>query len=158
MRLPSIYIETTIFNFPFVDYAPDYKADTLKLFEEIKRGKFKPYTSDFVVEELKNTKNEEKLTKMITLLRDCGASVLQPNDEVRELAAFYVKAGVIPIKYFSDALHIATATVFKIDIIVSLNFEHIVKHKTIAQTEAINAGLGYGRVYIHTPAEVISHE
>jgi hypothetical protein len=36
MKKTSIYLETTIFNFPFADDAPQYKADTLKLFEEIK--------------------------------------------------------------------------------------------------------------------------
>jgi hypothetical protein len=36
MRVPAIYLETTIFNFPFVDDAPQYRSDTLELFEEIK--------------------------------------------------------------------------------------------------------------------------
>jgi len=39
MRIPKIYLETTIFNFPFADDAPQYRADTLKLFDEIKAGK-----------------------------------------------------------------------------------------------------------------------
>jgi hypothetical protein len=40
-RVPTIYLETTIFNFPFADDAPQYKADTLRLFAEIKAGKFR---------------------------------------------------------------------------------------------------------------------
>ena len=40
---PKIYLETTIFNFPFADDAPQYKSDTLKLFKEIGAGKFKAY-------------------------------------------------------------------------------------------------------------------
>ncbi len=35
MKIPTIYLETTMFNFPFADDAPQYKADTLRLFEEI---------------------------------------------------------------------------------------------------------------------------
>ena len=35
MRIPDIYFETTIFNFPFADDAPQYKADTLRLFAEV---------------------------------------------------------------------------------------------------------------------------
>jgi len=42
MRVPTIYLETTIFNFPFADDAPQYKTDTLRLFAEIKAGKFRP--------------------------------------------------------------------------------------------------------------------
>jgi hypothetical protein len=45
VRIPAIYLETTIFNFPFADDAPQYRALTLRLFEEIKTGKFKPFTS-----------------------------------------------------------------------------------------------------------------
>ena len=36
MRIPRVYIETSIFNFIFADDAPDKKYDALKLFEEIK--------------------------------------------------------------------------------------------------------------------------
>ncbi|MDR2490028.1 MAG: hypothetical protein LBD20_01330 [Spirochaetaceae bacterium] len=52
MRNPKIYLETTIFNFPFMDDAPQYTADTLRLFDEIKAGMFKPYTSKYIIEEL----------------------------------------------------------------------------------------------------------
>jgi len=45
MDKPKIYLETTIFNFPFVEDAPQYRADTLRLFSEIKAGKFRPFTS-----------------------------------------------------------------------------------------------------------------
>ena len=41
-RIPAIYLETTIFNFPFAGDAPQYKADTLKLFAEIKAGIYSP--------------------------------------------------------------------------------------------------------------------
>ncbi len=54
MKIPTIYLETTMFNFPFVDDAPQYKADTLRLFEEIKAGKFQAFTSTYVIDELKN--------------------------------------------------------------------------------------------------------
>jgi hypothetical protein len=41
-RIPTIYLETTIFNFPFADDAPQYQADTLRLFAEIRRGSSGP--------------------------------------------------------------------------------------------------------------------
>jgi hypothetical protein len=36
MRVPKIYIETSVFNFYFAEDAPDKRQDTLKLFEKIK--------------------------------------------------------------------------------------------------------------------------
>ncbi len=60
MRVPSIYLETTMFNFPFSDDAPQYKADTLRLFAEIDAEKFRPFTSKYVIRELDNATDLEK--------------------------------------------------------------------------------------------------
>jgi len=158
MRVPTIYLETTIFNFPFADDAPQYRADTLRLFAEIKAGKFRPFTSKYVTQELAVTKNAEKLAKMETLISDYGITVIPANPEIERLANVYLSAGIIPVKFETDALHIASATVTGLDFIVSLNFKHIVKHKTIIETEIINAREGFKRVFIHTPAEVIDNE
>jgi len=157
-RIPSIYLETTVFNFPFADDAPQYRADTLRLFAEIKAGKFRPFTSEYVTQELEITKDVEKLAKMKALIADYGITVIPVSDEIGRLADVYVGSGIIPKKFVTDALHIAAATVAGLDYIVSLNFRHIVKHKTIIETEVVNAREGFKRVFIHTPAEVIDHD
>ncbi|MCL2293663.1 MAG: hypothetical protein FWC36_02190 [Spirochaetes bacterium] len=157
-RIPTIYLETTIFNFPFVDDAPQYRADTLKLFEEIKAGKFQPFTSQYVIQELDNTQDAERLSKMKALITDYKITVIPESEDIRALSNVYVSAGIIPVKFSTDALHIAAATVKGLDFVVSLNFKHIVKHKTIFETEVINTREGFKRVFIHTPAEVINYE
>ena len=158
MRVPAIYLETTIFNFPFADDAPQYKADTLRLFAEIKAGRFLPFTSEYVLDELEDTKNAEKLKKMKTLITDNAIEVLPGNDKIMRLADLYIASNIIPEKYSTDAIHIAAATVAGLDFIISLNFRHIVKHKTIFETEFINTREGFKRVFIHTPAEVIDYD
>ena len=158
MRVPTIYLETTIFNFPFVNDAPQYKSDTIKLFSEIKAGKFKPFTSEYVTQELKNTKDIEKLEKMKFFITDYNIIIIPASEEIKKLSDVYMTSGIIPEKFATDSLHIAAATITGLDFIVSLNFKHIVKHKTIIETEIINAREGYKRIFIHTPAEVIDHE
>lgn len=158
MRIPTIYLETTIFNFPFADDAPQYKADTLRLFEEIKAGKFKPFTSEYVIQELEDTRDTERREKMKTLIAEYGITVIPVSDNIRQLADVYVSSGIIPIKFFTDAIHIAAATVAGLDCIVSLNFRHIVKHKTILETEYINTREGYKRVFIHAPVEITEND
>jgi rRNA-processing protein FCF1 len=158
MRIPTIYLETTIFNFPFADDAPQYRADTLRLFAEIKAGKFRPFTSESVLDELEDTKDLVKIKEMKALITDNRIEILAGNDETVRLAALYIAEGVIPEKYSTDALQIAAATVAGLDFIVSLNFRHIVKHKTIIQTELINAREGFKRVFIYPPMEVIDHD
>jgi predicted nucleic acid-binding protein len=158
MRVPTIYLETMIFNFPFTDDAPQYQADTKWLFEEIKAVKFRPFTSEYVLDELEGTQEAEKLKNMKALITDYKVEVLPGNEETMQLSKQYIAAGIIPEKYSTDAIHIASATVAGIDYIVSLNFRHIMKHKTIISTEIINASEGYKRVFIHIPAEVFDYD
>ncbi|MCL2608570.1 MAG: hypothetical protein FWD94_01525 [Treponema sp.] len=95
---------------------------------------------------------------MESLIGNYGITVLPVTEEAEHLAGVYVREGVIPEKYLADAFHIAAASVAGLDFIVSLNFKHIVKRKTIVLTETINAREGYRRIFIHTPAEVVEYE
>jgi predicted nucleic acid-binding protein len=157
MSIPRIYLETTVFNFPFADDAPQYRADTLRLFEEIRAGKFEPYTSEYVIRELDATVDEDKRTRMKKLIEDYGVIFLRQSDEAERLAAVYIAEEAVKSSYPTDALHIAAATVYGLDFIVSLNFQHILRRKTIELTELINYRTGYKRVGIYSPGEVI-HE
>ncbi|MDR1748424.1 MAG: hypothetical protein LBR47_05130 [Spirochaetaceae bacterium] len=103
MRVPTIYLETTMFNFPFAEDSPQYKADTLQLYEEIKAGKFKPFTSEYVLDELEDTKDAEKLNAMKALMVNHKIEVLPGNEETLRLAELYIAAGVIPKKYETDS-------------------------------------------------------
>jgi predicted nucleic acid-binding protein len=156
-RIPTIYLETTIFNFPFADDSPQYRADTLRLLAEIKAGKFKPFTSEYVTRELEAATDPQREDRL-RLIEEYEVEVIPASDDVDQLALLYIKEGVISEKYPTDALHIAAVTVAGLDFIVSLNFRHIVKRKTIIETEIINAREGFRRVFIHTPAEVIDHD
>ena len=158
MKIPVVYLETTIFNFPFADDAPQYKADTLELFAKIETGKFKAITSDYAVDELKNTKDPVRREAMLTLIAKYNIPILPKTDPIEELAGKYLASGIIPKNFEPDACHIACATIAGADFIVSLNFQHIVKHKTIIETEIINMREGYKRVFIHAPAEVTENE
>ena len=157
MRIPKIYLETTIFNFPFADDAPQYRADTLKLFDEIKAGKFKPYTSEYVIEELEAAADTVRDNRL-GLIREYDVEIIPQNREAERLANVYIKEGIIKAKYGTDAIHIASATIKALDFIVSLNFKHIVKRKTKEETGKINAREGYGQIAIYTPIEVIEYE
>ncbi len=158
MRIPTIYLETTMFNFPFADDAPQYRADTLRLFEEIRAGKFKAFTSEYVLDELDADRNTERREQMKALIAEYNIEVIPDNEEAIRLARLYVSCRVIPEKYAADASHLAAAAVTGLDYIISLNFKHIVKQKTIIESEIINTREGYKKVCIHTPAEVIDHD
>ena len=157
MRIPRIYLETSVFNFFFADDALDKKADTLKLFEEIRKSKFSAYTSAYAINELKAAP-QPKRDNMLNLIPEYGIRVLEESDEAVRLAETYVAEGIIPGKYITDAVHIAAASIDEPDIVVSWNFKHIVKMKTIKLTEAVNLKEGYKKIMIHSPTEVIDND
>lgn len=95
---------------------------------------------------------------MLNIILQYGIPVLEPNDEVAKLADAYVAEGVIPRRYRTDGLHIAIAAVNDLDMIISMNFQHIVKHKTEKMTGAINTLNGYRAVEIVSPMEVVENE
>lgn len=157
MRVPKLYLETTMFNFYFAGDAPEKRQDTLKLFAEIKAGKYEPYTSQYVIRELEMA-SEAKRNLMMGLIREYSVKIFEADVEAERLATVYIAAGIIPEKYSTDGLHIAIATIKGIDFIVSLNFKHIVKRKTIEMTELINFREGYKKVGIYSPMEVVEDE
>ena len=156
MRKLKIYVETTLFNF-YIDKDRDAHADTVKLFKEISDGKYEAYTSTYVTDELENASNDKR-DKMMNLIIEYKMAVLAPSDEAVKLADIYVQEGIIPQKYRADGLHIAIATVNDLDIIVSMNFKHIVKRKTILATGKINNLNGYRAIEIYSPMEVVEND
>lgn len=156
MRIPKIYLETTMFNYYF-DIDRDAHADTVKLFEEIKAGKYKAFTSAYTVQELSKAP-EEKFQKMIGLIKEYGIIVLDESDEAGILAELYQEQEILPRRSTTDARHIAIAAVNDLDMILSLNFEHIVRKKTVLMTGNLNAQYGYRAIDIRSPMEVVDRE
>ncbi|MDR1872279.1 MAG: hypothetical protein LBS60_10265 [Deltaproteobacteria bacterium] len=130
----------------------------MKLFKEIKAGKFKPYTSVFVVEELENTPDDLKRNKMLDLISKYNIIIFPESDNAINLANLYIDNDIIPLKKFIDAIHIAIASINNLDKIISLNFGHIVRDKTKIFTDYINKINGYKTIEINSPLEVIDHE
>lgn len=63
--------------------------------------------------------------------------------ESRELAAAYIDAGVVVVSKLLDAQHVAIATVCRVDVVVSWNFQHIVNLDRIHAFNAVNLREGY---------------
>ena len=156
MRKPKIYLETTLFNRMAEDNRK-YCEETKRLFKEIALGRFQPYTSAYVLEELSRAE-ESKRTAMLALITEYRIHVLPFDSETIELANRYVREGIIPERFAADAQHIASACVNNLDYILSLNFQHINKVKTKAATALVNQLLGYRSAIICTPMEVTDNE
>ena len=80
------------------------------------------------------------------------------SDEAEKLASLFQEQGILPARSTTDACHIAVAAVNDMDMILSLNFEHIVRKKTVIMTGALNTQYGYRPVDIRSPMEVVDRE
>ena len=156
MKIPRIYLETTIFSFVFADDAPEKTWATIKLFEEIKAGRYVPFSSGYVIYEL-NQAPEPLRSDMLDLLDSYGIITFKAQEEADKLAEIYLRERVVPPSHPMDALHLAIAAVREMDFILSWNFKHIVKRNTIMATGAINLREGYKSLGIFSPMEVIDY-
>jgi len=156
MRKPKLYIETTLFNY-YLDAERDAHPATVRLFNEIAAGRFEAFTSTYVTDELEAAP-DAKRDHMLNLIVEYGITVLAPDEEAVRLTDLYVAEGIIPSRYRTDGLHIAIASVNELDMIISMNFQHIVKRKTKIGTANVNALYHYRPVEICTPMEVVDDE
>ena len=151
-----IYIETSVFNH-YLDVNRDGHADTVRLFESIKAGDYEGYTSEYAANELSKAP-EPKRGKMLALIEKYHLTSFDIEEESDRLADLYLESGVIPIRYRIDAAHIAIASIYGLDCVVSYNFEHINRVRTKLLTERINVRAGYGGVIICTARELWEDE
>lgn len=152
----SLYLETTVFNYYF-DEDREGHEDVIKLFDAIRAGEFETYTSDYVIRELRNAP-EPKRSKMLALIDDYKIKSLDFNSKVIRLGELYMEKGIIPSSQRFDSMHVAMASVYEIDCIISYNFQHINRNKTKLLTASVNKEEGYGGTTIATAEEVLNHE
>ena len=77
--------------------------------------------------------------------------------EAFDMAERYISAGVIGASQRVDAQHIATATIYRVDVLVSWNFKHIVNLDRIQGYNSVNLRNGYPLLEIRTPQEVLNY-
>jgi predicted nucleic acid-binding protein len=156
-NVPKLFIETTVFNFYLEGKNGQKQKDAIRLFGEIAKGRYDAYTSEEVLRELVAAP-EEKYVSMFNLFGQYINKTIDAIHESELLAEMYVSKGIIPEKYYADALHIAMATVHNLDFVISYNLGHIVKTKTMIGTGFVNLRQGYNQIGLGTPTEVLEYD
>jgi predicted nucleic acid-binding protein len=145
-KVTSLYLDTSIFG-GFYDEI--FMQDTRLLFEKIKAGKYDVFISGTVVRELKKAPENVK-----NLLREIEYRLIEVTPECENLADEYIKENVVGNTSRDDCVHIATATINNIDVLVSWNFKHIVNFQRIRGYNSVNTKNGYRQLEIHSPKEM----
>jgi len=145
----KIYLDTSVPNAYFDDKNPFRKDITREFWKKL--DDCEVVVSDLVINEIKDTRDELRKKELLSLIS--GFEILSSfEEEIRLLAEEYVIRGVIPIKKIEDAIHIAIASFYYLDVLISWNFEHIVKLKTKREINVINVMLGYNTLEIIEPS------
>jgi hypothetical protein len=79
------------------------------------------------------------------------------TDEAIKLAEKYVEEKVVGKTSIEDCRHIAIATIYKVDVLASWNFKHIVNLDRIKGYNSVNFRLGYTMIEIRSPKDLINY-
>jgi hypothetical protein len=133
----------------------EFSEDTIPFFERVRRGEYIILLSDILEQELVLAPIHVK-----TLLQTIPPEHVEritSTPEVILLATRYIDAKVVGKTSFDDCRHIAMATIYNADALVSWNFKHIVNVARIENYNKINHLLGYSVIEIVTPKTLINH-
>jgi hypothetical protein len=126
------------------------------LFEAFMRGEKTLVLSELTLRELETA--PEAVRKLIPTVPQAHIEPLGLSPEAEELAEAYIQEGAIGVGMRLDALHIALATVARVDVLVSWNFKHIVNLRRIHAYNGVNLKKGYPLLEIRSPWEVLGDD
>jgi len=147
MKLPSVFGGV---------YDEEFEEISTLLFEKVKLGQMICVYSDLSETELKNA--PENVRNFFIDLPKENTEFVEVTEEAYLLAGKYLAEKVVGKTSTDDCRHIATATINKVDILVSWNFKHIVNVFKIRGYNSINLRCGYSQLDIRSPKEIVYNE
>jgi predicted nucleic acid-binding protein len=152
MRIQKVYIDTSVLGGYF---DKEFDIATRRFFNEVKKGEYNVVISNVTQGELLNA--PERVKSLLNVL-DIEYEVIVLTEDVVSLALEYIRENVVGQTSYDDCLHIAIATVSRLDLLVSWNFKHIVNIKRIRGYNGINIKNGYPTIEIRSPKDLIDYE
>jgi predicted nucleic acid-binding protein len=152
----TVYIETSI-----IGYLTARSSNNLILMANVEatqewwqncRPQFMLYISQVVLDEVA-LGDIEIATQRLKILRDFP--LLEIDRAVQNLAAQFLSKSNLPPKASDDALHIAAATVYGLDYLLTWNCKHIANAQIQKKLVQISLDAGYELPTICTPYELM---
>jgi predicted nucleic acid-binding protein len=143
------YLETSVFSFYYDSRTePEIVArrNWTRRFWDHCTGRHSMMTGAAVLTELSRGAKPHKKEALDLAL---SLPALDLNEEIKEIVAVYVHHLVMPRDPLGDALHLALASYYKCDYLVTWNCRHLANANKASHIKRINA-----RLDLHTPALV----
>ena len=153
MKRQRIYIDTSVFGGYFDS---EFAEFTLPLFERVKKGELQVVYSALTEQELEPS--PERVKQLVRGLPAETIDFIDITDEAIALASQYIAENIAGKTSYEDCLHIALATIHKVDCLASWNFKHIVNTTRIRGYNAVNLKMGYATLEIRSPRDLMKYE
>lgn len=154
-----IYIESTIPSYvvarPARDLLQAARQQLTRDWWELKREKHELFTSQVVLDEI--AFGEKEMARLrLELLQT--VPLLQGADDVKEFARKILSSGLLPATADRDAVHIALASTYEMDILLSWNCRHIANAAIQARLRKLADAAGFTLPEICTPEELMEND
>lgn len=153
MRTPRIYADTSVIGGCLDE---EFRVASTRLFGAFAAGEATLVLSELTLLELQLA--PEAVRQVLDRVPAANKEFVAFTSEAEALAERYTEERVIGPGMRLDAQHIATATVHRVDVLVSWNFKHIVNLPRIHGYNSVNLRQGHPLLEIRSPEEVLSHE
>lgn len=143
----SLYLETSVIG-AYLDNDDPFRRDlTIRWFEH-ELYEYEHFSSLLVTRELERISEPHRAGYLNLVKR---MPTLELTDEVAILAEGYISRGIFHRKFLADAMHVALASIHKIDYLVTWNFGHIANVRKQARIRLFNTTAGFFSPSIVTP-------
>jgi len=152
----TVYIETSVIGYLTARSTQNLiiagNIETTRDWWQNRRRDFFLYISQVVLDEVAKG-DLEIATKRLEIVRDFP--LLEVTEAVDELASEFMTKSNLPPKASDDAVHIAIATIHRLDYLLTWNCKHIANSQIQRKLTKICCDLGYKLPMICTPYELM---
>ena len=143
----SLYLETSVVG-AYLDNGEPFRRDLTIRWWEHELSEYEAFSSILVRRELERVAEPHRkgYLKIIKSLKE-----LEFVEEAAILAEGYISRGIFHRKFMADALHVALASIHKVDYLVTWNFGHLANVRKQARIRLFNTAAGFFVPMIVTP-------
>ncbi len=152
----TVYLDSTIFSF-YYDARPGsvHRRDITVDWWKTQRRFYDVYTSYFVLKEVGNPVYPD--FENVSALAQ-GVPVLEIVSEIRGIVTVYLENKLMPSDDAGDAAHLAMASFYAMDFLLTWNCLHLANANKVAHIRSINMRLGLLTPQIITPEQLYMEE
>ncbi len=143
----SLYLETSVVG-AYLDNGEPFRRDLTIRWWEHELSEYRVFSSILVRRELEHVAEPHRTgyLKLVEPLEE-----LEIVDEVAILAEGYISRGIFHRRFLADAVHVALASYYKIDYLVTWNFGHLANVRKQARIRLFNTAAGFFSPVVVTP-------